>query len=88
MIVDRFASHARGLSAPADHAFAITPDDGTDLSYVTRALYVGSAGAVTVVMAEGTTITFSGLFAGQVLPVRVRRVLATGTTATALVGLV
>lgn len=84
---DRFADHARGLTAPADHAFAVTPNDGADLGDVTRALYVGTGGSVAIVFAAGSEATLLNVQSGTVLPVRCRRIKATGTTATGLVGL-
>lgn len=85
---DRFADHARGLDAPADHAFAITPSDGTDLSEITRALYVGTGGDLSLITASGATVSLPNVQSGSVLPLRCRRVRATGTSATGLVGLV
>lgn len=85
---DRFNALSRGLTAPASHGFAVTPHDATELSEVTRALYVGGAGAVAVVLESGASVTFSGVAGGTVLPLRLRQVRATGTTATHLVGLV
>lgn len=51
------------------------------------ALYVGGAGDVVVVRPDDTNITFSGVPAGTVLPVKNIRVEATGTTATGLIAL-
>lgn len=85
---DRFADHARGLDAPADHAFAISPNDSTDLSETTRALYIGTGGDISLVTASGATVSFTTVLSGSILPVRCRRVRATGTTATGIVGLV
>lgn len=73
-------------SDPATHAFAITPSDGVDLSNWALALYVGGGGDVKVDTWGGETVTFANVQPG-VLPVRVKRVYATGTTATGLVGL-
>ena len=84
---DRFAAHASSLDAPADTAFAIAPNDASDLAETTRALYIGSTGSVAVTMAAGGDVTFANLPGGTILPVRLRRVRATGTTATGLVGL-
>ncbi len=73
---------------PAIRAAAVTPNDSTDLTFVTRALYVGAAGTVVVDMAEsGTSISFVGVPAGTFLPIRAKRVRATGTTATSIVAL-
>jgi len=85
---DRFADRSPSTDGPAFHGFAITTSDGTDLTEVTRALYVGGAGAVHVLMASGGDVTFANVAAGTVLPIRVQRVLATGTTATLVLGLV
>lgn len=49
-------------------------------------VYVGGAGAVSVMPADGTgPVTFSGLQAGQTVPVLVRGIRASGTTATNLI---
>jgi uncharacterized protein (UPF0261 family) len=88
MADDRFGKQA-GLEAPATTAFAVTPDDDDELSEVTRALYVGVAGDVAVVMAEGSSaVTFVGVPAGSILPLRVKKIMATNTDATDIVGLV
>lgn len=73
--------------APAARAFAVTPTDATDLSYVTRYLYVGVAGDVKVVTTDGDTITLVGLAAGVLHPIRVKQVWSTGTTAQSIAGL-
>lgn len=64
------------------HAAAVTTSDTAD-NYGTG-LYVGGAGAVSLVMEDGSTVLFSGLPAGALLPVRFAKVRATGTTATLL----
>lgn len=69
-------------------ADAITPNDGADLPRVVKALYVGGAGAIALTTEYGSTVTFTGVTAGSVLPVRVKKVSATGTTATGLIGLI
>ena len=84
---DQFETYATGLTSPARDASAITPNDGADLGAATRALYVGQSGDVQVVMVSGETITLSNVQAGVVYPIRVARVLSSGTTAGGLVGL-
>jgi hypothetical protein len=86
-MTDLFATHATVLDSPAQDGFAIAPSDGNDLAMVTRAIFVGSGGALKVTMLAGSTLTLDPVPAGMLLPLRVRRVHATGTTATALVGL-
>lgn len=85
---DRFANHAVSLEAPASGGFTIAPSDSTDLSEVTRAVYIGTGGAIAAVMLGGEDVTFTSVPGGTLLPVRLRRIKATGTTATALIGLV
>lgn len=64
-----------------DHAVAVTKSDTTELA-PTQALFVGGAGNVAVLTVGGETVTFTGVIAGSILPVRVTKVLAAGTTAT------
>lgn len=87
MPADDFGDHAPGLTSPPARAFSITPDDGTDLALATRGLMVGGTGSVALVTTAGDTATLTGLQPGQQYAIRIRRVLATGTTATGLVGL-
>lgn len=68
---------------PGD-AEAVTPSDTANFS-APSAVYVGGTGNVRVLTQEGTDVTFSGVPAGAVIPVRVIRVFATNTTATLLV---
>jgi len=63
---------------------AVTPSDSTIIPYF-RALYVGGAGDVAVMFANGTTATHVGVAAGSTLPVQGTKVLSTGTTATNIV---
>jgi len=80
---DAFASNNTGLSSPAVGAAAVAPNDTTDLPTTSRALYVGGTGNITVTMADGgANVQFNLVPAGVVLPIRAKRVLATGTTAT------
>lgn len=66
----------------AQRAVPITPADGTDLPDV-AIVVVTVAGNLAVQDAFGTAITFTALPAGYIVPFQVRRVLATGTTASA-----
>lgn len=78
---------AGGVDSPASRAFAITPNDSTDLTTQTRALYVGTAGNLVVTLVgDSSSVTFSNVAAGY-HPLRVKRVHATSTTATGLIGL-
>lgn len=74
-------------SNPSADFSAITPSDATNLSNLTRGLYVGGAGNISAVTIAGVAVVFTAVPAGSVLPIQVKRINATGTTATALVGL-
>jgi hypothetical protein len=79
------ASH--GLAADAGmNAIAITPSDANVFQYPVR-VWVGGAGTLAVQAANnpGTTVTFT-VAANTYLPLYVVAVMATGTTATLLVG--
>ncbi|MCO6381958.1 MAG: hypothetical protein JXQ91_03730 [Vannielia sp.] len=79
-MTDNFAGHMRSLTTPAEVHFSITPSDGTDLPVVPRALYCNIAGTAVLRDRNGQEVSYD-LAAGQVLPFRAHRVLATGTTA-------
>lgn len=72
-------------SDPAAGAATVTLD--ADISTVNgsqvRGIYVGAAGNVAVRTSLGEEVTFVGLQAGSIIPVRVRRVLTSGTTVSA-----
>lgn len=84
---DKFQIHRSMLTSPASEGFNITPSDDDDLAFVSRMIYIGGAGNVSVVLSSGSEITLNGVISGTVLPLRVKKVNATGTTATNLVAL-
>lgn len=86
-MADEFSSTGTGLASPAANAAELTPADGADLAYSSRGLYVGGAGNVRVQTVGGSVVTFVAVPAGSILPVRVKRVYATGTTATSIMAL-
>jgi hypothetical protein len=83
----RYSGRADAISAPAQRGFAITPNDAADLAAETRGLWVGASGDLALVLASGDEVVLAGAVGGSVLPLRIRRIKATGTTATQLVGL-
>ena len=85
---DQFDAHHTGLNSPVSGGFNIVPDDGADLPQVTRGLLLTGAGDVMAVLKNGDTLVLPNLSAGVIYPIRIARVLATGTTATGLKGLV
>lgn len=76
-----------GITAPSGSAEEVTPNDSADLTYETRALWVGGAGNINLDTADGQTVVFAGIPAGTILPVRVKRIRATSTTATNIVAM-
>lgn len=77
-----------GLSSDscAQSAVAITLAD-SDLAHPVRSLYIGVTGDVKVTTVNGQAVTFVGVQGGFILPVSVKRVWLTGTTATNIIGL-
>ena len=84
---DNFVAYTPGLDSPAGNAAAVTPSDTTLLTTSARALWVGTAGNLSVLTVGGQTVTFTGVLGSMILPVRVQRVNATLTTATNIVAL-
>jgi hypothetical protein len=73
-----------GLTGPIIGTLGvITPDDNTDLRYVSRQISVGADGNVSVVWLDGST-SVEPVVTGKEYPWRLRRINATGTTATGL----
>ncbi len=66
---------------------AITKSDTVNFSKVSRGLWIGGVGDVTIVMAGGGTLAFVAVPAGTELRVRAIRVNSTGTSATNMVAL-
>lgn len=92
MSTNNFSQNDSAIIAPFTRAVAITPSDTEDLAEVTRGLNVhkgtgGSTTSINVLLsgdAEPVIMTFQ---VGFVIPLRIRRVYATGTDATVIVGL-
>lgn len=84
---DLFLQSAASLISPLENGFAITPHNTNELAHITRELYVGTGGNIALELKEGDSITLTNVADSMRLPLRVRKVLATGTTATNIVGL-
>lgn len=82
-----FSGRAWSTTGPAMALCPVAPDDTADLpGGPCRGLYVGVAGTLRLLDCAGHTVD---LISGeaQYHPVRVQRVLATGTTATSVIAL-
>jgi len=75
------------ITRPAEGVEAVTPSDATNLTNNARGLYVGVTGNVSVVTITGDTAVFVGVPAGSIIPLRIKRVNSTSTTATDMVAL-
>lgn len=86
-MADKFSSMSSSLSSPAEDVFPITPNDGADLSTATRAIRAAEAGNVVLITISGNQRSCA-FAAGETRAIRATRVLATGTTATGIEGMV
>jgi hypothetical protein len=76
------------MSAADPAIGALVSTTGTDLARNDcRALYIGGAGDLAVTTSLGEVVTFVGVQAGTILPIRVKRVNTSGTTATNILAL-
>ncbi len=77
-------NHTSRLGAPASSQVAVTPNDDTDLpDGVCKALEVTVAGNLVTIGADDTVaVTRPNVAAGTIIPVRIKRVKSTGTSAT------
>ncbi len=84
--MDKFKDFAQGLESPATRLAEIAPSDTAPLAFVTRAVTVESSGHLQVVTADGDSGRIF-VAAGVPFPLRLSQIMATGTTATGIVGL-
>lgn len=78
-----------GLQDPPFRLRAITPNDSADLDLYVRGIYVGTGGDLKVLaVSDEDPVTLVGVPGGTYIPMRVKRVYATGTDAEDLVGMV
>lgn len=70
----------------AEDAIAITPNDSTTFN-PTSAFYIGVDGDVTVETISGSTVTFTGVIGGSIIPLRIVKVFATNTTADGIIAM-
>lgn len=78
-----FENRAPSLSGPATDMLPVVPDDGTDLPEVAIALYVETGGTLSLITARGgaRSVTVADR---SILPVGVRKVNASGTSASGI----
>ena len=87
MAIDTYKNTMGGLESPAREAVGVTPDDAVDLRRTSRSVYIGTSGDLVVHMVgQIVPVVFKAVPIG-VLPIRIDRVLNTGTTAADIVAL-
>ncbi|MZH02499.1 MAG: hypothetical protein F3745_03625 [Nitrospinae bacterium] len=87
-MTDPFKDHQTALTSPARNGFSVVPDDGTDLPVNCRSLFIGGEGDLSAILVgDSSSIIFKNIPQGTILPVSVKRVLSSLTTATEIVGL-
>lgn len=85
---DPFSS-TDSVTSPSRNWFDIVPDDNTDLSFVPKAIFVGTGGDLVVASTStDSEVIFRNVPSGSVLDIRPAAVRQTGTTAADLVGLI
>lgn len=88
--IDRAVTASANANAPSSVYAAVTPSDTAgsgDLTYVSRAIYVGTGGNLVAITIADAEVTFTAVPDGTILPIRAKRIKATGTTATNIVSL-
>ena len=84
-MADKFGGYADAVGAPSRHVTPLTPSDSADLIDTPKGIYVGTGGDVKLIAVDAPAaapgVTFKNVPSGALLPVRARRVMATGTTA-------
>ena len=89
MSIDTLAQRGDTIDFPALRLRAITPNDTTELQFLPKALYVGTAGNLSLIAEEdAVAVTLTNVAAGSIVPVRAKIVRATGTTASGIVALI
>ena len=83
-IIEDFTSNTLRILAPISDGMEVTPNDNVDLPQVTRSIYVGTSGNLSVVMKSGSILNYTNVPVGR-HAIRVTRVRDTGTTAGGIV---
>lgn len=77
-----------GELGSANRLAAVTPSNSTPLADGCRGIYVGGAGDVAIkAEQDSAAVTFVGVPAGTILPIRALYVMSTNATATSIVAL-
>lgn len=85
---NKFPKYNIEVSDPATNIVNILAEkhDTNELTAVPRALYIGADGNIKVKTLDGATVTIP-VFAGSILPLRIKQLFSTDTTSTSVWGL-
>ena len=83
--MDQFKDFPVTLTSPATNAVAVTPSDTVPLTNISRAVYVGQTGDISVEMQSGQIVTYQNVQGGSILALRTLKIRQTGTTAVGVV---
>ena len=87
-MIDTFARSGDAVYAPGTRSFPIVPDDDDTLPILPKAVYVGTGGDVALRGQEDDApLIWRNVPSGALIPFRSALVLATGTTASDLIGI-
>lgn len=84
-MTDLYRTQSPSLMSPLIGGFPVTPSNDTDLPSVTREVFAVAGGTINAVWQDGSTFAAT-IGAGERVPWRLARILATGTTATGIEG--
>lgn len=84
--VDKYSAQGGQSAGPIASCFAFSPDDANELTAITRSIWVGTGGDLVLICMDGTQATYRNVPSGIRLSGRFKKVLASGTTASNLVG--
>lgn len=82
--VNPLENKGAGATVPAYRIVEVSPDNNFTFPEQNRAIWVGGAGNLAVQTWNGETVTIVGVNAGALIPLSVKRVLSTNTTATSI----
>lgn len=90
-MVDPFGGVFSSVSDPGERAAAVIPSNTADLLETPKAIYVGTGGDIAMIgdnEADGAVaVVWRNVPDGAIVPFRPRRIMATGTTASAMIAI-
>ncbi len=85
---DKYARTSNSLIAPAGTSFDITLDDSVAIPTISKAIYIGTGGDLTVrLVHDESDRIFKNIASGAILDLRISHVRATGSSAADIIGL-